>query len=303
MKLNRVVFLMVAFFSSSDLAAQAEEMQAVAVGGRRAAYHVMGGGRGTPLVLINGGPGFDHRFLHLSNSWALLAGLRRVVFFDQPGTGQSWPVGPSDSVAISDVLETIEGIRAALGVTRIAVLGHSWGGYVAMAYALRYPEHVDRLVLVSSVAPNIGSTEYLRGALFADVLSARATPWDSSNPEDVQAYIRQQLRMSFYSSEKRDAILRRTGRIEYNGHQESLLWRDAESRDLTSDLGNLAIPVLVGTGRFDGNIGPRNSWRIHQLIPRSQFHVWEQSGHFPMIEEPEAFFEIVNEFLRQGSRN
>lgn len=281
------------------LYAQTEQMQLVTVGEKPVAYHVLGHGTGTPLLLINGGPGFGHGFLHFSSVWERLAEARRVVFFDQPGTGQSWPVGPNDSLIVEDILRSIEAIREAIGVPRVAVLGHSWGGYVALAYALRHPDHVERVLLVDSVSPKISTTEDLSGALFPERIAA-AKGLSADNPDDVQTYIRGQLAMSFYSSEVRDRVLAGLGVIVYNARQETLLWKDAESHDLTEDLKRLTIPVLVTTGRFDANVAPRTGWRIHQAIPKSQFAVWERSGHFPMIEEPDAFFAVVDRFLLGG---
>ena len=280
------------------LYAQTEQMQLVRIGEKPVAYHVVGHGTGTPLLVINGGPGFAHGFLHLSIVWERLAEGRRVVFFDQPGTGQSWSVGPKDSLVVQDILRSIEAIRETIGVPRLAVLGHSWGGYVALAYALNHPDHVERVVLVASVSPKISATESLSGALYPERMAAQAG-LSADNPDDVQTYIRGQLAMSFYSSEVRDRVLTRLGVVAYNGRQETLLWKDAEAHDLTGDLNRLSMPVLVTTGRFDAG-APRNSWRIHQAIRGSQFAVWERSGHFPFFEEPDAFFAVVDRFLRGG---
>lgn len=120
----------------------------------------------------------------------------------------------------------------------------------------------------------------------------------ADKPADVQALVRGWLAMSFYTSEIRDRVLATLGMVLYNAHQETLLWKDAESHDLTEDLKHLTVPVLVTTGRFDANIAPRAAWRIHQAISGSQFVVWERSGHFPMIEEPDASFAVVDRFLR-----
>lgn len=277
------------------LYAQGEQMQLVSVGEKPVAYHVLGHGTGTPLLVINGGPGFAHGFLHLSSVWEQLAEGRRVVFFDQPGTGQSWSVGPNDSLVVQDIVRSIEAIRETIGVPRLAVLGHSWGGYVALAYALSHPDQVERVVLVGSVLPKISATES-PGVLFPDLIAAQKG-LSADNPDDVQTYIRGQLAMSFYSPEVRDRVLARAGVVAYNGRQETLLWKDAEAHDLTGSLNRLSMPVLVTTGRLDG---VRNSWRIHQAIPGSQFIVWERSGHFPMIEVPDAFFTVVDLFLRDG---
>lgn len=121
---------------------------------------------------------------------------------------------------------------------------------------------------------------------------------NADDPDDVQTYIRIQLARSFYSPEVRDEVLGTLGVVPYNARQETLLWEDAESHDLTEGLPRLTAPVLVTTGRFDANVAPRTAWRIHQAIPGSRFAVWEHSGHFPMIEEPDAFFGVVDRFLR-----
>lgn len=272
-------------------------MELASVGGKPVAYHVVGWGQGTPLLLINGGPGFDHTFLHLSTVWDRLAEERHVIFFDQPGTGQSWPVGPDDTLTVAEVLESIEAIREAIGVSSLAVLGHSWGGYVALAYALRHPDHVERVLLVDSVAPRVSATELLWDVLFPEFTAAERE-LSADDPADVQAYIRGRLARSIHSPEIRDDVLGRLGVVAYNAAQETLLWEDAEAHDLTDDLARVVVPVLVATGRFDTNVGPRTGWRIHRAIPGSEFVVWERSGHYPMIEEPAEFLAVVARFLR-----
>lgn len=143
----------------------------------------------------------------------------------------------------------------------------------------------------------MSATEFLWDVLFPE-FSADELTLSADSPADVQAYVRGRLARSFYSPELRDEVLGRLGTVAYNGAQETLLWTDAESRDLTDDLPPLVAPVLVGTGRFDANVSPRTAWRIHQAIPRSEFVVWTRSGHYPMIEEPVAFLEVASEFLR-----
>lgn len=277
------------------LCAQPEEMLFATVAGKPVAYHVLGTAAGAPLLFINGGPGFDHSFHHLSPVWEQLAASRRVVFFDQPGTGQSWPVGPEDSVSLAEVIDSMEAIREALDAPRLILIGHSWGGYVAMTYALRYPANVEAMILVDSVAPKIASTEFLFGTLFPDI-AGQLRGLSAEYPDQVQKYIRLTTAMSFYSPEIRDRIIAAMGRVEYNSRLEVL---DGEAHDLTAELSALAMPVLVTTGRFDANISPRTAWALHQAIPRSKFVVFERSGHFPMLEEPEAFVAAIKEFLRQ----
>ena len=283
------------------LCAQSEQMLFAKVDGKPVAYHVLGSGTGTPLLLINGGPGYPHVSLHLSPAWESLAQGRRVIFFDQPGTGQSWPLGANDSLVVADVLASIEAIREAIGAPRLAVLGHSWGGYVALAYAIHHPEHVQAVVLVGSVAPKLATTEFLFGTLFPERI-ATEKDLDPNNPADVETWIRGRMAMSFYSAEVRDRVLAQLAGCPfgYVGRQETLLWKDAESLDLSDDLPHLARPVLVMAGRYDANVSPRTAWKIHQAIPGSQYAILEQSGHFPMIEEPDQFVAIVGRFLRSA---
>ena len=287
----------VALLYPHSIHAQCEPIQFANVNGRTVAYHLLGNATGTPLIFINGGPGFDHTFHHLSKTWQQLAKSRRIVFFDQPGTGKSWPVGTTDSLGIDDLLLSVEAIRNSINAPRLSLIGHSWVGYVALAYALRYPERVERLVLVSSVAPKISETTFLFGTVFPDVQVQRSK-LRADNPAEVQKYIRLSLAMSFHSPKIRKRVLKKTGTVKYNGHQENLLWKDAEKHDLSIDLKLITIPVLVTTGRYDANIAPRTSWKIYQAIKNSTFIVFERSGHFPMIEEPHRFFSVIDKFLR-----
>ncbi len=297
MKYTLLMCLLVVTAVRPAAAEPKEKMQFASVRGRPVAYHVLGSAPGAPLLFINGGPGFDHSFHHLSPVWEQLAASRRVVFFDQPGTGQSWPVGPEDSVSLAEVIDSMEAIRKALDAPRLILIGHSWGGYVAMTYALRYPANVEAMILVDSVAAKIASTEFLFGTLFPDI-AGQLRGLSAEYPDQVQKYIRLTTAMSFYSPEIRDRIIAAMGRVEYNSRLEALSM-EAEAHDLTAELSALAMPVLVTTGRFDAGISPRTAWTLHQAIPRSKLVVFERSGHFPMLEEPEAFVTAIEEFLRQ----
>jgi proline iminopeptidase len=278
--------------------AQSEDMSRTDVPRGTVAFHVLGGGSETPLLLINGGPGFDHRYLHWAPVWDRVAKERPVVFFDQPGTGQSYPVGPGETVTVRDVLEAMRAVQAALGWERIAILGHSWGGYLAMAFALEYPDATESVVLIDSGAPNPTDTEFNFSPLFPDSLARGSSP--AADPDGAWKDLRRQFAMSFYSPSIRQIVTRDFPRVPLNARQRSLLIADASRHDLWQRLGEIRAPVLVGTGRFDANVAPRTAWRIHEAIPQSKFYVWERSGHYPMIEEPDEFVAVVSRFLATG---
>jgi len=108
---------------------------------------------GRPLLIVNGGPGFDHGYLVTSPVWDELARTRRVVMYDQRGTGRSMAVKPGTPLTLADQLADLEAVRKSLGGQDVDLLGHSYGGAVVMAYTARFPDRVKRLLIVDSAAP------------------------------------------------------------------------------------------------------------------------------------------------------
>ena len=297
MRVTGVLVSAVIFFCAPpvNVAAQSETMLTTTTAAGDIAYHVIGDGGETPLVLISGGPGFDHQYFHLAPVWERFGEQRPVVFFDQPGTGQSYAVGAADTVSVEDVLAAIHSVQERLGTDRVIVVGHSWGGYVAMAFAARYPEATEAVVLVGTAAPNWTDTEFNFAPLFPDSLARGSSP--ASDPDGARKDLRRHLAMSFYSPSIRQIVLNDFAGLPYNSRQSELLVSDATANDLWPLLGAFQMPVLVGTGRFDGNVAPRTAWRVHEAIPGSQWVVWERSGHYPMIEEPDEFVDAISRFL------
>lgn len=102
-------------------------------------------GSGQAIVLIPAGPGVSHGYFHPHLS--ALAKSRRVIYYDAFGTGKSDRAQDNQSYGFSRDVENVEGLRKALGLGKIDVLGHSYGGMVAQAYALRHPDSVRRLII------------------------------------------------------------------------------------------------------------------------------------------------------------
>jgi len=262
-------------------------------------YEVRGSAAGTPLVLVNGGPGFDHTYLHSSAVWDQIARARRVVYYDQRGNGRS-PLSAGQSCNLADQISDLDALRGHLGAERIDLLGHSWGGYLVMAYAARHPEHVAHLVIVDSAAPKWSeTTSYFNdifpegsarqeAVAFASALGDRAA--DDTN-------IREYLSMLFYSPEKRDLFLTGASSYAYNKDVNQQLNTDLARYDLKPELLKLRMPTLVATGRFDINVTPSVAWKIHKAIAGSRFVVFEKSGHLPWFEEPDAFQKTLEAFL------
>lgn len=264
-------------------------------------YEVRHAGAKTPLIVLNGGPGFDHGYLLTSDAWDKIAAHRTVVFYDQRGTGRSGELKPGQSCTVADQVADLEALRVRLGVERVDLLGHSWGGLLAMAYAVRHPERVAHLVLCDSSAPKWSDTDFLLKYLFPEA-SERRDQYDVlaalGDAGASVAAVKEYLSMLFVSPRKRDEFLAGANQLHLNGAVNEALNADLARIDLGPLLGRLKMPVLVLTGRFDANVAPSTAWKIHKAIPGSRFEVFEQSGHLPFFEEPEAFTRSVERFLQ-----
>jgi proline iminopeptidase len=262
---------------------------------------VRGQASGVPLFMVNGGPGFAHNYVHCSNAWDEIAKHRRVVFYDQRGVGRSAPLKKDESCNLADQIADLEAVRASIGADKIDLLGHSWGGYLVMAYTAKYPEHIRHLVIVDSAAPKIDDTLYLLKDVFPegtarqnDVGFAEALGDSVAFAADIHEY----LQMLFWSPENRERYMKSpAANNAYNRNVNEVLYADLKKYDLNPELPKFRCPTLVMTGRYDMNVAPSVAWKIHLAIPKSGFVVFEHSGHLPYFEEPEKFIKALEDFL------
>ncbi len=255
---------------------------------------------GRPLLIVNGGPGFDHTYLLSSPVWDELARTRRVVMYDQRGTGRS-TLKPGASLTLADQLADIEAVRKSLGAEELDLLGHSAGGTQAMAYTARYPQRVKRLVLVDSAAPKWKDTIFLFSQVFPDV-NERVDGFEFAaqfgDRAAIESGVREYLSMIFWDPDHRDAFLRQVSLKGFSRPVNEALDADMGRYDLNPELPKFRMPVLTITGRYDMNVAPLVAWKIQKAIPGSRLVIFERSSHFPFIEEPERFKREVEEFLK-----
>lgn len=266
-------------------------------------FEAFGSGDATPLFVANGGPGFDHNYLHVSDAWDTLAQNRKIVMWDQRGTGRSGPLKPGETCTLADQINDLDALRAHLGYDKIDLLGHSWGGFLAMAYAARFPQHIERLVILDSAAPKWSDTLFLFHDIFPDVTAkedanafvADLHEKDSDAARDASTALYES--MLFYAPEHRDEFARKMANDHEFYNINRLVNEDVRRFDLNPELTKYRFPVLVGCGRFDMNVAPIIAWNIHKEIPGSQFVVFDKSGHMPFFEEPDKFVAVMNAFL------
>ena len=263
-------------------------------------YEVRGSATGRPLIMVNGGPGFDHTYVLCSDAWDALARHRRVVFYDQRGNGRSGALAKEQTCTVADQVADLDALRAELHADKIDLLGHSWGGYLVMAYAARHPEHVAHLIIADSASPKWTDTDFIfkqifpegtdrQGVLdFADALGDSTAAGKSMN---------EYLGMLFVSKEKRDEFMAHSADYHFTRSVNETLNGELGKLDMWPVLPSFTMPTLVLTGRYDINVAPSTAWKIHKAIPNSRWEVFEKSGHLPYFEEPEKFVKVVEGFL------
>ena len=124
-------------------------------------------GSGAPLLLLSGGPGFEVNYM--SGIARELGSSYKCILLEQRGTGRSRPPNPTPAqMTLKLSVEDVEAVRASLNIDRLIILGHSWGGMLAMAYAVAHPDRVESLILVDS-----GGMDLSFAAKFRDNLTSR----------------------------------------------------------------------------------------------------------------------------------
>src|ERR1700683_3427246 len=255
-----------------------------------------------PIFAVNGGPGLSHAYMMQNDLWQRVAAHRLVILYDQRGTGASKQVQPNAPQSMDAQVADLDAIRGALALDRVAVLGDSYGGMIAMAYAAAHPEHVARLILSDSAAPSWKSLVHLLPQVFPDQeeWGEKEAKLLATRPEAAaQAGLVNHMRMMFYSTELRDAYLEHMGDLGFVPAVGHAVQQATENLDLTAKLAGFHFPTLVIAGRYDMNVAPLTAWRMAHAIPGAQLVFFEKSGHLPAYEEPEKYQKVLEEFLKR----
>jgi proline iminopeptidase len=253
----------------------------------------------TPVIVANGGPGLSHIYMLQNDTWPRIAQHRQVVFYDQRGTGRSKRVALDAPFGMDAQVADMEAVRAKFGFQKFDLVGDSYGGLLAMAYAAAHPEHIEKLVLSDSAAPAWKDIIRVLPDVFPDVLEQIAAREKSPNPNTDAAdqRIRDHFLMLFYSEQNRDTYLAGVKDLESVPQVSAAVQKATRTLDLTPELPKFKFPTMVITGRYDMNVTPLTAWNIYKAIPGATFVVFEKSGHLPSYEEPDKYVQAVNTFL------
>ena len=254
-------------------------------------------GEGAPCLMMHGGLGFDHTSLH---PWFdPLSDVMRLVYYDHRANGRSGRP-PLETLTFEHLCADADALREHLGYEEIAVLGFSYGGFVALEYALRYPERLKRLILVDTAATfdfgeEIEANARRKGATQEqlDALEAEVTD-ETAFRQQIETLL--PLYWRRFDADLGERLLSTT---VLSAEAAEAGFALAEGWSVVPRLGEISAPTLVLVGRDDFICPPSQATIMHERIPNSELVVFEQSGHFPYIEEPEAFFDAVRGWLKR----
>jgi proline iminopeptidase len=256
-------------------------------------------GSGRPVVVLHGGPGAHHDYLR--PGFDALAEGRELIYYDQRGGGRS-PVGREVPVGWTEHVADLEALREEWGLDRLTITGYSWGGLLALLYALDHPASIARLALISPAPAWRAARErfeagFGRRNLDPAFQEARRELRESGLRErDPETYQRRIFELSvapyFHDPERaRDLTpFRVTGRTQ----QE--VWASLGDFDLRERLPTLrGIPSLILHGEADAI--PIEAARTTAQLIGAEFHPVPRCGHAPYVEAPEEFVRVVGGFL------
>lgn len=259
------------------------------------------------VLCLHGGPGASHDYL-LPFADLARSGYQ-VVMFDLLGCGRSQVPKDARLFTIPHNVEEVEGIRRRLGLGKVFLLGSSYGGALAIAYALKYPKNLRGLIVVSGLASvplTVREMDRLRRKLpkrVQEILDRFEATGEFANPRYVRAvqvfYDRHLCRLRPWPRELVRTLELAAVRPVYrimNGPNEFTITGRIRDWDVTDRLGRIRLPTLITVGRYD-EVTPTVAQSIHRGIPGSKLLLFRHSSHLAFWEERQLYMRRMREFL------
>lgn len=243
-----------------------------------------------------------------------------TVYYDTRGTGKSGALANADNINVGTIVEDLEALRVHLGLDSFALIGHSHGGLIALNYALKYQQYLSHLILLDAQlvghlehGPNSHKeeqrvfSELVKDAAFAEAMKffqaagGFGALFQMKSDAEFSAFLARIMPLYLKNSQYAPNLQ------EYVKNHElplAALIATASSDEhypVTAKLNTIKIPTLVLNGMYDIFCSAARARAMHQHIKGSKLVVFENSGHFPWVEEPELFFSTVTNFLKSKS--
>src|SRR5271165_1079766 len=276
-------------------------------------------GRGAPLVIVHGGPGASHDYF-LPYLLPLMR-TNRLVMIDERGSGKSSKVDDPKQYTVANMVEDLEAVRLALGLGKISLLGHSFGGVLVQAYALKYQKNLSHLILGSTFASTKELNEALArmkadldpkdrervNALESAGLFGKGEPWEHGRYSEEYARLAWGKGYFPFVYQNRpdpnyDPLGSNTStawdvyREMWGSDGEFVVDGNLKEVEYVDRLSEIKVPTLIVVGDHDES-DPKMSKEMHEKIAGSQLVILPQSGHMTFVDQPEEFLKTVREFV------
>ena len=236
-----------------------------------------------PLLVLHGGPGSAHDALE---GLGALADRRRVVFYDQLGSGESDRPDDPSLWTVDTFIEQLRSVRDGLGLDEIHLFGSSWGGMLALEYALTQPEGLASLVLNST--------------------PTSAPRWAEETGRLAEGLDEEEFRRRHICRLDPEPEVLQRARAKFGKQVYETMWGENEFTptgtlkdwDVIDRLGEILVPTLITSGRHD-ECTPKLVEPLHEGIEGSEWVLFEESAHMPYLEEPERYLQVVADFLNR----
>ena len=276
-------------------------------------------GRGAPLMIVHGGPGASHDYFL---PYLLpLARTNKLIFIDERGSGRSEKLEDTSQYTVENMVEDVEAVRLALGLGKINLLGHSYGGVLAQAYALKYQKNLSHLILGSTFQSTSAMNEVLAHEKQNMPPAQRekletfekAGLFDKGKDWEKHRYPNEYATLAWgdgyfpFLYQRRpdpnyDPVADNTTlswdlyREMWGSHGEFVIDGNLKSVEYTDQLSSIHVPTLVICGDHDES-DPSLSRTMHEKIAGSKLVIVPQSGHMTFVDQPNLFIKSVDDFL------
>ena len=274
-------------------------------------------GKGTAIIVLHGGPDFDHSYL--LPELDRLADSYRLIYYDQRGRGRSAQRVQPDDVTLASDIADMEKVRQHFRLDSVVLLGHSWGTVLALEYAVRHPQRVSRMILMNPAPASADDSKQLRKEWLEKrpddmerrkAISASAA-YKEGDPDAVTAYYRIHFKPALARSQDFDKLIARMrssftkeGVLKARAVEARLMNETWSSPDynLLPKLKSLKIPTLVIYGDHDF-IPAATAEHIAEAIPTAHMVTLKKCGHFSYMECPIAVREQIDSFFHSDIKS
>ncbi|MGA3048899.1 MAG: proline iminopeptidase-family hydrolase [Terracidiphilus sp.] len=275
-------------------------------------------GTGSPLVIVHGGPGADHTYFL---PWLLpLARTHRLIFIDERGSGRSQRLQDTSLYTVEAMADDVEDVRVALNLGKISLFGHSYGGVLAQAYALKYQQNLSHLILNSTFPSTRQMNEVLareKAQMPADKLKrlnelekeglyGNGEAWEHGRyPEEYEKLAWGPGYFPFLYGARPDSAYEPSSgaptnwelyRVMWGSHGEFVIDGNLKSVEYVDRLPSIHVPTLIMAGDHD-ECDPALSREMHEKIAGSLITILPNSGHMNFVDQPDLWQKTVEGFL------